>query len=183
MKKAMITFGLVLIIISGASAQDVKFGAGVFGGMNIPIVQQDQAAGSAFGVRARLALKPFLVIEPNLMLGKWGKPGEIDGYDLGIDGSKVTSYGVDVALGGAPGVVGFKPVVFVGAGIYSVKNDDTGYDNSKLGFDGGLGFLIGATPFLDIDIRGTLMIAPQEETSKKAAIITGGLTYYFGAGN
>ncbi|MEW5923683.1 MAG: outer membrane beta-barrel protein [Candidatus Zixiibacteriota bacterium] len=181
MKKAMMALGLFLILASGAFSQDIKLGIGVFGGLNIPIVQQDQAMGSAFGVRARLAIKPIFVIEPNLILGKWGKPGKVDGYDLGIDGSKVTSYGIDLVLGGAPGVTGFKPLFFAGAGIYSIKNDDTGYDESKLGFDGGLGFMIGAAPSLDLDIRGILMIAPQEEGSKKATIITGGLTYYLGA--
>ena len=182
MRKALITLGLVLIVISGVQAQDIKIGAGAFGGVNIPIVQQDQAMGSAFGIRGRVALKPIIVIEPNVTFGKWGKPGEVDGYDLGIDGSKITSFGVDVAIGGAPGIPGLKPIIFAGIGIYSIKNDDTDFDESKFGFDGGLGIMIGAMPYLDIDIRSTLVIATQEEGSKKAAIITGGLTYYFGAG-
>ncbi len=182
MKKALIAFGLTLIVISGARAQEIKIGAGAFGGVNIPIVQQDQDMGTAFGIRGRIAFKPIIVIEPNITFGKWGEPGDVDGYELGIDGSKITSFGVDVAVGGTPGVPGLKPIIFAGIGIYSIKNDDTDFDESKLGFDGGLGLMIGAMPYLDIDIRGTLMIATQEEGSKKAAIITGGLTYYFGAG-
>ena len=71
---------------------------------------------------------------------------------------------------------------FVGAGMYKIKNDDTGYDESKLGFDAGLGFMFGLTPYVDLDIRGTFMTAPQEEGAKKAVLVTGGLTYYFGVG-
>jgi len=182
MKKVVIAIGLILIFMSGAQAQGIKIGAGVFGGMNIPIIQDDQSSGTAFGLRGRISLKPIFVLEPNIMFGKWGEPGEVDGFDLGIDGSKVTYFGLDVTIGGAPGKPGIKPFGFVGAGFYSIKNDDTGYDESKLGFDGGLGIMIGAMPYLDIDVRGTFMIAPQEEGAKKAALVTGGLTYYFGLG-
>ncbi len=182
MKKGLIILGLVIFAISSVQAQGIKIGAGAYGGVNIPVVQQDQSMGTAFGLRARVSFLPILVAEPNVMFGKWGKPGEVEGVDLGIDGSKVTSYGIDVAIGAGPGKVGFKPFGFVGAGIYSIKNDDTGYDESKLGFDVGLGFMIGMVPYLDIDVRGTAIIAPQEAGSKKAIVVTGGLTYYFGIG-
>jgi len=182
MKRAVIAIGLIFIFAAGAQSQGIKVGAGAFGGINIPIVQDDQASGTAFGLRGRIAMKPIFVLEPNVILGKWGEPGEVDGLDLGIDGSKITYFGLDVTIGGAPATPGFKPFVFAGAGFYSIKNDDTGYDESKLGFDGGLGFLFGVTPEIDIDVRGTLMIAPQKEGAKKAALVTGGLTYYFGLG-
>jgi hypothetical protein len=150
--------------------------------MNIPIVQDDQASGTVFGLLARVKAFSFIVLEPNVAFGKWGEPGEVDGYDLGIDGSKVTSFGIDATVGGVPGVPGFKPYGLIGIGIYSVKNDDTDYDESKLGFSAGLGFGIGITPMVDLDLRGKFIIAPQEEGSKKAVYATAGLTYNFNLG-
>ena len=74
------------------------------------------------------------------------------------------------------------PCGFVGAGIYGIKNDDTDYDESKLGFSGGLGFALGLSPMLDIDIAGRLVVAAQEDGSKKAFFFTAGLNYYFNLG-
>jgi hypothetical protein len=182
MKKTVIILLMGLFIAAGANAGDSIFGAGVFGGLNIPILQQDQANGSAFGVKGRLKFIPFVVVEPNITFGKWGKPDAIEGIDLGIDGSKITSYGIDLTLGDSPGKAGFKFFGLLGAGIYKVENEDTGYDESKLGFSAGLGFMIGVGPSFDIDIRGKLIVAPQEESAKKAALVMAGINYYFGLG-
>jgi hypothetical protein len=182
MKKSILVLALVFLLAPMADAQGPKFGIGVFGGSNIPIAQEDQASGSAFGVKARIKLLPFLVVEPNFTSAKWGDPDPIDGFDLGIEGSKVTSYGVDANLGGLPGSVGFKPFALVGAAVYSIKNDDTGYDESKMGVAFGLGFAIGLSPKFDLDVRGKAIVAPQEEGSKKAVLILGGITYNIGPG-
>ena len=180
MKKSLLLLTMVLFLMPPAFAVGPKIGLGLFGGGNIPVAMEDQKTGSAFGFKARIKAMNFLVVEPNLTFGKWGAPDPVNGIDLGIDGSKVSSYGVDVAIGGLPGGVGFKPFGFVGAEFYKIKNDDTGYDESKLGMSGGLGFAIGLLPTFDFDLRAKLMVAPQEEGSKKAVLILGGITYNFG---
>lgn len=182
MKKMLIFIGILLFIVPIVHAQSISLGVGVFGGANIPIVQDDQANGSVFGFLLRVKALPFIVIEPNVAFGKWGKPGIVDDIDLGIDGSKITSYGIDATLGGLPGVPGVKPYFLGGIGVYKIKNDDTGYDESKMGYDVGVGIGIGVVPKIDIDFRGKLIIAPQEDSSKKAFYITGGITYNFGLG-
>jgi len=182
MKKVILVILLLAFLSPMAGAEGVKLGAGVFGGLNIPIVQQDQGSGTAFGVRGKLHFSSFFGAEPNIVFGKWGDPGEVDGFELGISGSSVTSFGVDLVLGGMPGTVGFKPFVFAGLGMYSIKNDDTDYDESKFGFDGGLGVAIGLSPIIDIETRGTLFLAGMEGgLSKKAVMITAGINYYFGS--
>jgi hypothetical protein len=180
MKRILLILAMVLLLTPLANAQGAKFGVGAFGGINIPIAMSDQASGSAFGFKARVKLLPILTVEPNLTLGKWGGPGVVDGVDLEIDGSKITSYGVDATIGHSLGSKGFKPLAALGASIYSIKNDDTGYDESKLGYSLSLGFGFGFSPLIDVDVRGKLVIAPQEDGSKKAVMITGGLNYYFG---
>jgi len=171
------------MLVPVADAQGIRLGAGAFGGWNIPVAQDDQGDGTVFGVMGRIRILSIFVAEPNITFGKWGNPDVIRGIDLGIEGSKINSYGINATVGNLPGVVGVKPFAFAGGAIYSVKNDDTDYDESKLGWSFGLGMAYGVAPEFDIDVRGTAVIAPQEEGSKKAVYITGGFTYYFKVGN
>ena len=182
MKKALVVFSALLLAAAATSGQEAKVGIGAFGGLNIPLVQDDQTNGTAYGIMARIKFLPFLNVEPNVMFGKWGEPDPVDGVDLGVDGSKITSFGVDAVLGGMPGVVGFKPYGVLGVGSYKIKNDDTGFDESGLGWSGGLGFGIGFSRKFDIDVRGKLIVAPQDGGSKKALTVTGGVLYYLGGG-
>lgn len=171
---------LFLMAIS-VSAQTPSFGVGFFGGVNYPIVQDDQGNGSAFGFLARFKVLPMVAIEPNITFGKWGKPDPIEGIDLGIDGSRITSFGIDLTLGSGLGKLGFKPYFHGGIASYKIENDATGYDQTKVGVSGGFGFAFGISPAFDIDIRGKAVIAPQEKGSKKAVLVTGGINFYPGA--
>jgi hypothetical protein len=179
-KKGILTATLLFLLASTTSAQTPRFGVGAFVGVSVPIVQKDQGSGSDFGFRARVKALPFLVVEPNLEFVKWGKPGSVDGVDLGIDGSKVTSFGIDATLGGMMGISGVKPFFVVGAASYKVKNSQTGFDESHLGYSAGLGIGIGLVPTFDVDVRAKLVVIPTTGGgSKKAANIAGGLNYNF----
>ncbi len=180
MRKSVLTAILLFAVAQVAVGQVPRFGVGAFAGVSIPVVQSDQAKGSDFGFRVRLKALSFLVVEPNLEFVKWGKPGVVKGVDLGIDGSKVTSFGLDVTLGGLPGAVGFKPFALAGAASYKVKNDQTGFDESHLGYSVGVGFIIGLMAKIDLDVRSKLVIIPVTGGgSKKAANIAAGLDYNF----
>lgn len=183
MRRALLVAFLIVLMTPLADAQGVRLGVGAFGGWNIPVAQDDQSNGTAFGLMGRVRFLSIFVAEPNITFGKWGNPDVIRGIDLGIEGSKINSYGINAVVGNLPGIVGFKPFGFVGASIYSIKNDDTGYDENKLGYSAGLGVGLGLTPVFDVEVRGTTVIAPQEDGSKKAVYITGGATYYFKVGN
>jgi len=178
MRRLFVVLGLMFLFVSQTNAVTPQVGAGVFGGMNMPILQDDQGNGTVFGIKAKVKIIPVILFEPNITFGKWGEGDPIEGVILG-SGSKITSFGVDAILGGNPGMAGVKPYFLVGAGIYSVKNDDTGYDQSKFGYSAGLGIGIGVGPKMDIDIGGKMIFAPQDGGAKKAIFITGGLTYYF----
>jgi len=174
MRRILIILSLLMFCVSIVNAQTPKIGFGAFGGMNIPVLQDDQGNGSVFGLKARLKVIPIVILEPNIIFGKWGAPDPMDGIDLGIDGSKITSYGIDAVLGAAPGNVGIKPYFHAGIGIYSIKNDDTGFDESKLGYSGGLGLAIGIGHNIDIDFSGKAIFAPQDPAgAKKAVLILG----------
>ena len=66
--------------------------------------------------------------------------------------------------------------------MIKIENEDTGYEENKLGYNAGVGFNIGVGPMFELDVRGTALIAPQEGGSKKAVLVTAGINYYFGIG-
>lgn len=181
MKHLIRAVGLVLLAAVALSAQStIKFGVGANAGLRIPIVQEDQGNGSVFGFKGRLKLLPMLAVEPNISFGKFGEGDVIDGIQP-LEGSKVTSYGVDVTLGSGFGGPGFKPYGLLGAAFYNVKRDIASQDVTDLGYAAGLGFEIGVTPVVAVDLRAKLHIVPIDGGgSKKSATLTGGLNYYFG---
>ena len=182
MRKSLLVICIFLITMTSLSAQGLKFSAGAFGGVSIPVVQDDQAQGTVFGIMGRMNLLSLIVVEPYISLTKWGEPDPVDGFDLGIDGSKLTCFGVDAMLGGMPGAPGIKPYFLGGIGYYKIKNDDTQFDESKVGYALGLGISLGLIPTIDLDFKAKGIIIPIEGGSKKAVNITAGLLYNFGFG-
>lgn len=164
-------------VIEATGAPNRTSFAGIVGGLNIPIKQEDQGTGTVFGLKLRLYLAGVISIEPNLNFGKWGKPGLIDQHDLGIDGSKILSFGVDALFQGLYNTHRVKPYFCGGIGYYSINNDDTGYKNSNLGFALGLGADINVMPWLNIDFRTKMILVPLEGGSNKSLLITIGILY------
>ncbi len=181
---------LILVSVSAAAAQDgPKFGVGTSFGLTYPIFQDDQNSGTSFEFRGRWALASFAVLEPTLALTSYGSPDPVaveghQDFDFAIDGSKITAYGLDVTLGGMPGVRGLKPMFIVGLGFYKTGNDDTENvqeSETKIGMSGGLGLAFGVSPRFDIDARGKAhVITADGDTSKKSVTIVFGVNYNFG---
>jgi len=174
---------LALLLAPSVMAQGgPRLGAGAYFGLSFPILQDDQKSGTDFGLKGRYGLGSIIVLEPYVSFVKWGEPDPVDGVELGITGSKVTSFGLEASLGNFPGQMGVAPYFVAGVGSYKVKNDDTRYESSKLGFSAGLGVGIGLSPMFSLDFRGKAIVVPLEEGgSKKAVGATGGINFTFGA--
>ena len=183
MKKILFMCALVLLMAGMAAAQAPKFGFGASGGINIPIIQDDQKAGSIFEFRARFQALPFLSVEPKLSFSSYGSPDTFEDVVWDVDGSKIVAYGVDGVLGGASGP-SVKPFFVFGLGMYNIKNDDTEVyleSKTRFGWSTGLGLGIGLGPAIELDARAKLHVISYEgSSSKKSLAITGGLNYYFG---
>ncbi len=184
MKGLLTTAIAVLLLTAGGMAQAPAFGVGASGGINVPIIQDDQESGSIFEIRGRLEAVPFLVVEPKLSFASYGSPDTFNDVVWDIDGSKLVMYGVDGVLSGGMSGVGFKPFFVGGIGFYNIKNDDTEAfleSKTKFGWSAGVGFALGLSPQLDLDVRGKLHVIMHEgSSSKKSAALIGGVNFYFG---
>ncbi len=181
MKRIIGCLAVALLLVSTARAEGFSFGVGASFGPTFPIIQEDQGSGTSFGLHARIPLVSFITLEPNIGFVSFGEPDAIDGVDLGVTGSSITHFGVNGILGSVVGKRGVSPFLHWGFGSFKVENDDTGYEETELGWLGGIGVLIGFSPQIGLDIRGNAIVAPQSAGSKKAVSVTGGLTYNFGS--
>lgn len=176
MKKLL---ALILLLAFGAALPAAAgVGVGAYGGVLVPVAQEDQSSGSLFGIKLRAKLYGPINLEPNLNFAKFGE-ATFDGVGT-RDGSKLTHYGVDFVLGMPLATIGFKPFGILGGAIYNTKRDGDESTN-KAGWSAGLGFGLGLMQFLDVDVRGKFHFVKTEgSATKKAVGITLGLTYYFG---
>lgn len=166
----------MLALLSGAgAAHALSVGVGAFGGISVPIVQDDTGQGTQFGIRAPVNLVPMLTVEPYFASTSGGDKDETFG---GISQSRA---GLDVSAFGAnlliPFGVGFRLTPFVGIGSHKMKREGTD-DITKTGYNFGLG--IGFSPpvvGLSVDIRGELNAVVDGDVSRKWANATVGISY------
>jgi len=180
MKKLLLLLVGLSLLIQPLSAAGIKAGAGVFGGLAIPVVQDDQSQGTVFGFKGRVKAMSIFTLEPNVTFTKYGDP-DIEGVIDDPEGSKLTSFGLDVLLGSSLGGPGVSPFFFAGIGTYKTKNDQLLVDQSEVGVSGGLGLEIGLGQSLGLEGRGRFVIVGTEGgASKKAITATAGVNYHFG---
>ncbi len=175
-------FGLALIALALAvaapRAQAVSVGAEAFGGMSIPILQDDSDQGSVFGVRVPVAVLPMLTAEPWIAKSALGnKSVTIANIGYERDGGDLTAFGLNARLGGVTGPgVSFFPY----AGIGSFKLTRSGSEDiSKVGYDVGLGLTLTPAPKFGIGLRGQFDMIPTGDTSRKYGEVQLGLSYSF----
>jgi hypothetical protein len=174
MRKALTAALLVLALSAGvASAADI--GAGVFGGVSIPVVNDLSKQGSQFGLRIPVNLLPLLTVEPFFASSSLGDAEETFGsISYTRDGGDVRGFGVNALFTfGAPM---FKFFPFVGLGSYKLERNGA-EDISDVGYNFGLGLGFSPIPKIGVNVRGELNMIPTDETSQKFANITVGASY------
>ncbi len=170
---------LLFCLTSAVSA--AKFSIGAFGGMNIPIIQEDVGNGTVFGVKGRVMVMPFLGLEPNFVMSKYGdKDIDVLEQPMTRKGGDINSFGLDAVLGTFGG---FSKVHFYGmAGVNtnSMKRDGIP-DQTRLGVSIGTGVEFMAMDMLSIEVRARVhSISLEGGGGRDNVELTGGLNYYFG---
>lgn len=168
---------LALVLGAGAAnAIGVKIGGGAFGGVSIPILQDDSKRGTLYGLRLPVSVLPLLKVEPYWATTSLGDVTETFGtLSYTRDGGKISAYGVNALLS-MGGPVRFYP--FVGIASHKLTRASTD-DLTKVGYNFGLGLGFSAIPKLDVDLRGELNMITLGETSRKFANVTAGVSYHF----
>ena len=176
---------LCLVFLTGSAvfSQGVSFGAGAFGGMDFPLLQDDNTSGAIYGVRGIVKLQMPITLEPFIYFGSYGA-AEFEDFTNDLDGAEITAYGIDATFFKSSGK-GVGPYFLVGAGFYDIADDgvQAAYESqgTRLGYSLGAGLTIGATPYLQIDLRGKANIITQDGGgSRKSAGATAGISYFFG---
>ncbi|MBU8934884.1 MAG: porin family protein [candidate division Zixibacteria bacterium] len=170
----------VFLLMPMAQAGQVGLGAGVSGGLEFPIAQQDQKQGSVFCLKARIGVMPIVTLEPGLSFTRYGDP-EFDDFTSDLEGAKVTGYILDATLGGSFGGTGVEPYGLFGIGYYNTSLEHFGDDKKNFGWSAGFGLEIGVAPRVGLDFRGRVaMISTDGGGTKKSGSVTGGINIYFG---
>jgi len=181
MRRTLILILLICIMAPIVQAESIKWGLGLSGGMEFPIVQQDQKQGTVFGFKAKIGLFPALAVEPNLYFIKFGDPEIDELVESDLEGAKLNAYGIDAILGGGFGGKGVKPYGLLGFGFYKFKHDQSSVDNTEFGWSVGFGIEIGVSPNVGLDFRGrTIVVSTEGGGSRKSVAVTGGINFYPG---
>ena len=176
MRKALL---LVLILSVPAWAQkDVSVGA--FGGLNLPILQEDAASGSDFGVKAKFSPLPLIAGVAFFEARTMGDAKfTLNNTEYRTDAGSVTSFGVEALIGNTGG--GSGPHFYFAVGLSSYKwTRDNWEDFSKVGYHFGPGFEVVFPAKIGLEFRGYLEVVPYEGASRKNGILLVGVNYHIG---
>jgi hypothetical protein len=176
---------IVLLMASGASAiTDIS--AGVYGGLNAPLVQQDAKSGMGFGFKVKVTPIPFVGGAAFFESRNFGDPevkileGTPNELTVKTDGGKVSVLGIE-ALIGAPGG-GIGPHFYWSFGLANYKWTRTGYSKlSKMGYHTGPGLEIVFPAGFGVGAQAKFEIVPTGNGgSRKNVLGFIGLNYHFG---
>jgi len=179
-KSTVLLAAAFIVLLLSSQAFAIRYSVGGFGGLVLPLGMDDVTSSSMVGFKARIAVMPSIGVEPNFTISKLGK-GEADVYGemQERDGGDITSFGVDLVVGGIEGNLGLSVYGIVGLG--SAKWSREGLDDiSKLSYFFGLGLEYGFSPMVSLDVRAKTLVMPNEGGTYKTLGISAGLNVYFG---
>jgi hypothetical protein len=164
----------VTLVVAAPNAFARGLGIGAYGGVSIPVLQDDVEQGTTYGVRAPLHLLPTLTFEPFYESTGLGDVDEdFGGLPYTRSGGDMSRFGLNVLFEFGTGVT-FYPY----GGFSSHKwTRDGSPDFDEVGYNGGLGIGFGTGIGLRFDLRGELDVIPTDDTSRKFGNVNVGVSY------
>ena len=164
---------LVALLLCAGVASAGSIGIGTFAGTSVPVLQEDQAQGPIYGLRAPVSLTPLLALEPFWSTTALGDADtDVASVTFTREGSDVTTFGANLLLT-TSGPVRFFPYV----GLGSAHFERTGQDETFTSWHFGLGLGFTPAPRLNLDLRAELQAAVEDGASRKMANIMVGASY------
>ncbi|UCB53106.1 MAG: outer membrane beta-barrel protein [Candidatus Zixiibacteriota bacterium] len=181
MKKTTCLIFIVLFLLGATSVADAgKFSIGAFGGLNIPLAQDDAKSGALYGAKGRILLLPYLGIEPYFCFAKYGgKDAEVREETFELEGGDITSFGADLVLGSISGFGKTKFYGLVGINSNSYKREGIP-DETGLGVAFGSGVEFFPTEMLSLEFRAKYHPIKVGDGGRVHLEFSGGVNYYFG---
>ena len=175
---------LIIVALFVASSSSValagKFSVGAFGGLNIPLAQDDAKSGALYGAKGRILLLPYLGIEPYFAFAKYGgKDIEVRDTSFTGEGGDITSFGADLVLGSISGLGKTRFYALVGINSNSYKREGIP-DETGLGLAFGTGVEFFPTEMVSLEFRAKYHPIKLGDGGRVHLEISGGLNYYFG---
>ena len=184
MKKILVI--LIVLFATGSSWALTDISLGVYGGLNMPVIQSDAKSGAGFGIRAKVSPIPLVAGALFFESRKYGDVNKSIDAPPGtatIKGGKVTVFGVEALLGGVGGGIGPHFYVMAGLGSYKWTRDMPNTPKlSKMEYHFGPGLEIA---FSKVGIEGKVKfeIVPTDGGgSRKNILAYVGVNYHFGFG-
>ena len=178
MKKVLL---FVLILSVPVMAQkDVSVGA--FGGLNIPIVQDDAGSGTDFGVKAKFSPLPMIAGAAFFEARSNGDASfTLGNTEYTTPGGSITSFGVEALIGNTGGGPGPHFYFFAGLSSYKWTRDNWDEDVTGVGYHFGPGLEIVLPVKIGVELRGKFEVVPTDGNgSRKSAMVLVGANYHIG---
>jgi opacity protein-like surface antigen len=171
--KRLLALTLALLAATAGVAGAVGIGGGVYAGWSWPVVQEDVAQGTLYGLRVPVSLTSLFRVEPYFMKGALGDmEQDIGGIIYTREGFDETGYGLNLALT-TGGPVSFYPFAGIGSTNFSREGDD--FDLTT--YNVGLGLAFSPMTKLSLDVRGEFQISVDGAASRKFGNLTVGASY------
>jgi hypothetical protein len=173
---SILTAAFLALAAAIATAGPIRLGAGVYGGVSVPVLNDLSKEGAQYGFRIPVELSNLFTVEPYYTTANLGDVTQtVSGIDYTRDGGDLKNFGVNALV-----TFGTSFSFYPWGGLGSYKISRSGADDiSKMGYQFGLGFGLGFNPSLKLHIRGGLDVVPTNETSQKFAEANAGLSYAF----
>lgn len=180
MKKLLLFILTLALAIPVWAQKDIS--VGVFGGLNYPIVQDDAASGSGYGLKAKFSPMPMIA---GSAFYESRSMGDVTFSDSDIDetipGGKVTSFGVEALIGNTGGGPGPHFYWAIGISSYKWTRDYWAEDLSEVGYHIGPGIEIVLPSNIGLEMKAKFEVVPTGgEGARKNATIVVGANYHIG---